>query len=320
ITKRNNSKKPDPISHNDNFIYINTYEDELSKEKNIVLQSYDEYKKYFDTKILEEKDFKSNNYVIVPISFDSCSDENIVPTDYKIDNNNITINISYTATCGVCKASYIYYLLKVDKELKEVNLSLNYKQRNTIKCNTDISYKPIIYLYPTSTINITIKFNKPENLITTYPKYIDKWEVSAEPNGKLIDIKTNRELYSLYWEGNNHQGTITNEGFIVKGEDTIPFLESHLKYLGLTEREADEFIIYWLPKLESNKYNYIHFETTEEINSYMPLDISPLPDTIIRINMNYKPLEEPIEVKEQILSTPKREGFTLVEWGGSLIE
>ena len=36
--------------------------------------------------------------------------------------------------------------------------------------------------------------------------------------------------------------------------------------LGLNDREAEEFIVYWLPKLEENKYNLIRFETAEEIN------------------------------------------------------
>ena len=87
--------------------------------------------------------------------------------------------------------------------------------------------------------------------------------------------------------------------------------------LGLTEREANEFIIYWLPVLEANEYNYIRFETMEEINENMPLEIRPTPDTVIRIVMEFKGLERPIEVKEQQLVTPTRTGFTVVEWGGT---
>ena len=56
---------------------------------------------------------------------------------------------------------------------------------------------------------------------------------------------------------------VEKEGFIVKGEDTAKFLEEKLEILGLNEREAEEFIIYWLPKLEANKYNYIRFASVE---------------------------------------------------------
>lgn len=79
--------------------------------------------------------------------------------------------------------------------------------------------------------------------------------------------------------------------------------------------------MYWLPQLEKNKYNFIRFESIEFLNSdeYMPLEITPAPDTLIRILMQYKPLSRPINVTEQILTTPKREGFVVVEWGGTKI-
>ena len=52
----------------------------------------------------------------------------------------------------------------------------------------------------------------------------------------------------------------------------------------------------------------------------MPLEITPKPDTIIRIVMEFKGLEEPIQIKEQKLITPQRTGFTVVEWGGTEIK
>ena len=58
----------------------------------------------------------------------------------------------------------------------------------------------------------------------------------------------------------------------------------------------------------------------EEINEYMPLEFSVEPDSIIRILMQYKGIEEYIEIPEQKLETPKREGFVAVEWGGSEID
>ena len=52
----------------------------------------------------------------------------------------------------------------------------------------------------------------------------------------------------------------------------------------------------------------------------MPLNITPTPDTTVRVLMTYKGLEEPIEVEEQILVTPERNGFAAVEWGGTEIK
>lgn len=113
--------------------------------------------------------------------------------------------------------------------------------------------------------------------------------------------------------------SVASDGFVVKGEDVADFLEEKLEMLGLNYREAEEFIIYWLSELEQNPYNYIRFATMEEIAENMPLFVSGNPDTVIRVLMEYQPLEEPIEVKEQKLQAPKREGFTVVEWGGTKI-
>ncbi len=180
-----------------------------------------------------------------------------------------------------------------------------------------VAFKPIIYLYPEKEIEVSVKLGSPEKLTCSYPKYTTGWNVIASPDGTLIDTTTGRKLYSLYWEGIASEKGNFKEGFVVKGDETIEFLEEKLEILGLNEFEAEEFIVYWLPKLESNKYNYIRFATMEEINKNMPLEFSVEPDTIIRVLMQYKGLDEPIEVKEQELVTPERNGFAAVEWGGS---
>jgi hypothetical protein len=177
--------------------------------------------------------------------------------------------------------------------------------------------KPIIYLYPTEKTNVTVKLGRSENITSSYPKYNKFWNVIAETNGRLTDITTGRELYSLYYECiSNIDLKVEQDGFIIKGEDTAKFLEEKLRILGLTDREAEEFIIYWLPRLENNNYNYIRFATLNQINEIMPLEITPNPDTIIRILMEFKSLDKPIDVMEQELATPERIGFTVVEWGG----
>lgn len=180
--------------------------------------------------------------------------------------------------------------------------------------------KPIIYLYPEKETEVTVKLSYPEKLTCSYPEYGNFWNVIAKPNGDLIDLATGRNLYALYWEGINSIEVNEGEGFVVKGEDTIDFLEEKLDILGLSERETNEFIVYWLPQMEPNEYNFIRFETLKEINENMPLEISPKPDSVIRVMMCWKPLLEEKEVEEQKLATPSREGFTVVEWGGSRID
>lgn len=190
-----------------------------------------------------------------------------------------------------------------------------------ISINSDyIMEKPIIYIYPKEESEVNIKLGKPEQLLFSYPKYNNDWNVIAKPNGDLTDTKTGRKLYSLYWEGkSDNKKEVEKEGFVIEGKDTATFLEEKLATLGLNEKESEEFIIYWLPRLESNKYNYIRFETENEINSNMPLEIKPEPETTIRVMMDFKSLNEKIDVQEQKLTKKERHGYTVVEWGGTEI-
>ena len=208
-------------------------------------------------------------------------------------------------------------------------LSVQNFSRSTLSDGTEVQYtggggnvfKPIIYLYPADDTMVTVRLGNPENLSYTYPVYQQEWKVEAFPDGTLFDPKTNRIYYALYWEGiSNREKKKLEEGFVVPAEETIPFLEKKLSILGLTDREANEFIVYWLPRLGESKYNFIRFQTRAEQDEYMPLSVDPKPDTMIRVMMEYRGLNKEISVSEQKLEpTPIREGFTLVEWGGTPI-
>lgn len=186
---------------------------------------------------------------------------------------------------------------------------------NSIDLNT--VRKPIIYFYPEQKTELSVRLDFQGKLTTTYPKYDEAtgWKVTAMPEGTLFDAQ-GREYYALYWEGlSNHQYDLSR-GFVVKSTETAAFLEEKLATLGLNRREANEFINYWLPELEQNPYNLIHF-AEEAYTKQAPLTIEPQPESLIRVFMVYQPLQRPIAVLPQTLKTPQRQGFTVVEWGGA---
>ena len=100
--------------------------------------------------------------------------------------------------------------------------------------------------------------------------------------------------------------------------DTAAVLEDSLAQLGLTRKEANEFIVYWLPQMEQSPYNLIAFQQ-EAYTEAAKLTVIPTPDSILRVFMAWKPLEEPIDIPTQTLPTFERHGFTVVEWGGAEI-
>ena len=183
--------------------------------------------------------------------------------------------------------------------------------------------KPVIYIYPEKEMEVSVKLEAPERLTCVYPEYNEEWNVIAKPDGTLINKETGREYYSLYYESENikkYTQEDLKEGFVIGKEEITSFLEEKLEILGLNYKESEEFIIYWLPRLQENEYIYIRFQTMEEIEKNMPLSISEQPDTLIRIVMEWKGLDKKIEVKEQNLEQVTRSGFTVVEWGGTEIK
>ena len=185
--------------------------------------------------------------------------------------------------------------------------------------NEPMVEKPVIYLYPTEETEVSVKLDYNGEFIATYPKYDDGWEVIASPDGTLTSLDGEREYYCLFWEGKSGFEYDLSRGFVVAGKDTEKFLEESLKTLGLTDKEANEFIIYWLPRMESNAYNLISFQG-QNYTDAARLEITPTPDSVLRVFMAWQALDQPIEVEPQTLPTFERTGFTVVEWGGSEVK
>ena len=175
--------------------------------------------------------------------------------------------------------------------------------------------KPVIYLYPEEETEVTVRLDYDGTLTCTYPAYEDGWTVTAAPGGTLTDESGQTYSY-LYWEGVTRTEYDFSRGFCVPGADTAAFLEDALSRLGLTRREANEFIVYWLPRMEANPYNLIAFQA-EDYTNHARLTVTPEPDSLLRVFMAWKPLEAPADLPAQELPPFKRTGFTVVEWGGA---
>lgn len=181
----------------------------------------------------------------------------------------------------------------------------------------NVAYKPVIYLYPEEQTWVNVELTLDGELTCTYPAYKKGWTMTAYPDGTLVDDAGQTYNY-LYWEGETRTTWDMSQGFCVKGADTAAFLEDALEKLGLNRREANEFIVYWLPLMEENPYNIISFQE-DTYTSAAALAVTPTPDTVIRVFMAWQGVDAPVAITPQTLTAPERTGFTVVEWGGTEI-
>lgn len=176
--------------------------------------------------------------------------------------------------------------------------------------------KPVIYLYPKTTTNVSVAVGA--NVTKSDPEYVHGWNVVAHPDGSIVNADS--KLYSsLFWEGTGN-GTypLIESGFVVAQEKLEATLWSHLSKLGLDDREAKDFMEFWLPRMPSTPYVRLTWLGTRQMNELAPLTITPKPDTTVRIFLDFEGLEKQITLHPQALSAPVRNGFTVVEWGGLL--
>ena len=193
--------------------------------------------------------------------------------------------------------------------------------------------KPGLYLYgdqPLQETHVSLTLHQSDMLYmwpqgTQNDKTFD-WDVLAAQDGTLYDQSGNEYSY-IFWEASGYGEQITDEGFCVKGSETAEFLRDTLKEIGLTPKEYNEFIVYWMPRMQDNAYNIIRFEGLDPDDAYNQnyelkvTDSEGNPaDSMLRVMMVWEAADEYTELKPQEFETFERDGFTVVEWGGSEIK
>ena len=197
--------------------------------------------------------------------------------------------------------------------------------------DSQLAYKPVLYVYPEREQSLTVSLDVEGELGTVYPapdtqETTDRgtqasWTVTASPDGTLSDASGRTYPY-LFWDGPVRQES-PQQGFVVAREDAVPFLEEKLALLGLTDKEAADFITFWAPRIRANEYTFVSFDASSYAQqvtySFTDEAGAPVePDTFIRVFVTIRAADANEVVTPQVFGpTPTRTGFTVVEWGGT---
>ena len=238
---------------------------------------------WLDKNKAEKVDYNFFDHIRITKIYSNCFFASpVIPMPYKIKLNGKLSEEWCVGDQITCTYENTYY----DQKNERVEADMLTVQASDWQPEPNVAYKPVIYLYPEKETDVSVELTLDGRLTCTYPKYSEGWVVTAAPDGTLTD-KNGQTYNYLYWEGETYAKYDMSKGFCVKGKDTAAFLEGALEQLGLTRREANEFIVYWLPQMEQNPYNIISFQTDAYTNA-AELKVSPEPDTLIRVFMSWK--------------------------------
>jgi hypothetical protein len=192
--------------------------------------------------------------------------------------------------------------------------------------------KPAINLYPEKEQVVQVKVSIPNGGLTyTDPVYPQQgWHVFAKPDGRLFYLgKTLQDSRGkinyptgvfpyLYYEGKIADSVIEKpeKGYVIAYDKLASFYDELLPKLGLNAKESREFKEYWLKALPKSPYYFVGLILEDQLNINEPLTISPKEDTMIRVRLYFEALDEAKSIEEPVIVTPKRNGFTVVDWGG----
>ncbi len=203
--------------------------------------------------------------------------------------------------------------------------------------------KPVVCLYPEKPTEVKVTLEKQMTFTTTIPTYSNGWKILAKPDGTLTDLQPqatncdaidsqkfgseyaahacqNKTYPYLYWAGKvDNLYPQINRGWVVAKDNLTTFLTEKLSFIGLTQKEQLDMLEYWVPELTATNAPYyrISLLETKDLNTFAPMSITPKPDTLIRVFLDWAPLSNNnLKITPQTLTHINRTGFTAVEWGG----
>jgi hypothetical protein len=181
-------------------------------------------------------------------------------------------------------------------------------------CDDDIiDYKPNIYIYPTTQLNLNVQISFPMGgeIITSIPDYGKGWNITVDTNG-LIDNK----YRFLFYESKQPNVWQREQGWIIKKDNLESFFRANMAEYGFKGMEIEDFIEYWIPLLDKNEFYLIYPQTKNILYKVISLDVSIQPDNMLRLHYLIKGTNNNnINLTAPTIEGFKRDGYYITEWG-----
>ncbi|TCD66900.1 hypothetical protein EIP91_000739 [Steccherinum ochraceum] len=216
--------------------------------------------------------------------------------------------------------------------------------------------KPMIYIWTAKSQRVTVNLTLPPEwefaslfpiapVTTSDSRQTTAWRMFTRGGGKLLDEETGLELMSLSCEMRSKVSTSAcgfrlgdEDSVLLRVTESVGYLNSSLKALGLHVEARASFLRYFLPSFIGNEYIAIRFLSETLYSQVMNLDITPVPDVLVRIFMIFKGISsdeigawpraqarvrDPAIRWRRVVGLPEldqlqdRNSFRILEWGAA---
>ena len=239
-------------------------------------------------------------------------------TDFIDDSKNlIDLTLQEGINNGADWLDYWIYGIEGDENEKYLEELKKKCKGNTFQGNGVGVYKPNIYLYPVDDTQVSVTFERAELLTVTDPPYENGWLAEAHHDGTL-EVNGQSFGYLFYESLTDPNDYQTDEGFVIPADTREAEFNRILTEYGLNDTEIRDFCKFWCEKLDEGCDYAMYPQTDDTLDKTMPLDISPAPDSKLRIWFAFVKNGTPGNTPDT--ERFDRTGFTAVEWGGFFLE
>lgn len=179
---------------------------------------------------------------------------------------------------------------------------------------------PEIYLYPKEPLNVMIGLGA---FLTYSDPSIssNSFSVIADPTGKISAKGIERPYIYYEYNATNTKFTSPSAGYVVSNSAFTTIVTKIAQEFALTASETQRLNQDALnAKNGYSDYYLLGIATEKEVNSNLPLTITPSPDSLFRIHLLVKPIASPFSIPEPSIVPVARNGFTVIELGAYTIK
>lgn len=174
-------------------------------------------------------------------------------------------------------------------------------------------YKPNIYIYSDTNMEVNVKIIQHHYITESIPRY----DAERGWDAKIVDGSINGCNDYLFYEAEVPDPCWQkNEAFFIRGKFLKSDLAEMLERYQFNQKESDDFLEYWLEKLEENNDYLFYPQYNDVLDKIMKLEITPEPENLFRVWFLIEPYtgQGASEIKENLRIL--RTEYTIVEWGG----